>query len=76
MKDFLKGIIFISLFLPLIEGIITLYNQAVEFFCLKIASKSIKIKQELEQEGIQVETQAIGFQVPNVECDEDDDEGE
>ena len=76
MKNFLKGIILISLLLPVIEGIITLYNQAIEFLCLKIASKSIKIKQRLEQEDIEVKTQAIGFHVPNIGTEYKDNEGE
>ena len=50
MKNFFKGIIFISLFLPIVDGIVSLYNQIVEFLCLKIAAKSYAIKKSIEDE--------------------------
>lgn len=78
MKNFFKGIIFISLFLPIVDGIISLYNQLVEFICVKIAAKSYAIKKTIQSEEEQepVETQVIGFQVPNEIYEDDDDEGE
>ena len=75
MKNFFKGIIFISLFLPIVDGIVSLYNQIVEFLCLKIAAKSYAIKKSIEdEEQEQIDSQAIGFHVLNAE--DDDDEGE
>ena len=75
MRQFFEGIIFISLFLPFVDGIVSLYNQLIEFLCLKIAAKSYAIKKAIEEEDQeQSDVQAIGFHVSNAE--EDDDEGE
>ena len=75
MKMFFLGIIFISLFMPILDGIISLFNQFVEFLCLKIAQKTYAIKKMLEAENQEVCTQSIGFHVLNEE-EENDDGGE
>ena len=76
MTQFFEGIIFISLFLPILDGIVSLFNQFIEFLCLKIAAKSYAIKKMIESEDQeQNETQAIGFHISN-ESEENDDEGE
>ncbi len=72
MKDFFKGVIFISLLIPLIEGIISLYQQTMEFLCAKIAIKTYEIQKTITNEKEEeIETNAIGFTIQSY-----DDEGE
>lgn len=74
MKNFFKGIIFISLFLPIIDGLISLYSRLIEFLCLKIEKKSYMIKKSIQEDEKpeSSDTQVIGFEIPNKECEEED----
>ena len=76
MKDFFKGVIFISLLIPLIEGIVSLYRQAIEFFCIKIAAKTYEVQQTIATDEDKSETNVIGFTVKSEEVESYDDEGE
>ena len=76
MKDFFKGVIFISLLIPLIEGIVSLYRQAIEFFCVKIAAKTYEVQQTIATDEDKSETNVIGFTVKSEEVESYDDEGE
>lgn len=69
MKDFFKGVIFISLLIPLIEGIVSLYRQAIEFFCVKIAAKTYEVQQTIATEENKSETNVIGFTVNSEEIE-------
>jgi hypothetical protein len=77
MKDFLKGALFISVFLPIVSGVISLFNQFIEYLCTCIAVKTYEIQKDLVQpEGQEVQN-VIGFQIPsNDYYDDDDYEGE
>ena len=76
MKDFFRGVIFISLLIPLIEGIVSLYRQAIEFFCVKIAAKTYEVQQTIATDEDKSETNVIGFTVKSEEVESYDDEGE
>lgn len=76
MKDFFRGVIFISLLIPLIEGIVSLYRQAIEFFCIKIAAKTYEVQQTIATDEDKSETNVIGFTVKSEEVESYDDEGE
>lgn len=61
MIYFLFGILFAYLVLPLIENVSTIFTQLTELICMKIASKTFKIKKSLEEEP-EHNSQVIGFQ--------------
>ncbi len=67
MKNFLKGIFLVALVLPLIDGLTSIFNQAVEYICMKIASKTVEIQKTIAEQASQEEvcTNVVGFQVPN-----------
>lgn len=71
MKDFLTGVIFISLALPCIEGIVTVFNQGLECICTRIAVKTYELKKTLQEEP-EEETRVIGFQVPSYDDEEEE----
>ena len=73
MKNFIKGIFFISLLLPILNGIISIYNYIIDFICTHIAYKTFEIQKKITPEE-KIETYAIGFQAPLNSYD--DDEGE
>ena len=64
MKNFLKGVLFISFLLPVINEIITLISQFNQYLCIIIQSSNQK------------NDSVIGFQIPNILNEEDDEEGE
>lgn len=76
MINFLTGIIFIVLILPILENIMNIINYLVEYIDVKIAYKIYLIKEKIpdQEEGQDSFIQNIGFQVPNEILDEDDDE--
>jgi len=69
MKNFLYGIFFISIVYPIINGIIVLFSQGIEYLCTCIAVKTAKKQMELPQQEEEepISTQCIGFQVPSKE---------
>lgn len=73
MTEFFYGVLFIALGLPLIEGIISLYNQIINHICISISCKTKKKQEQLGSEETQ-STNVIGFQIPDedYEYDEDD----
>lgn len=76
MKNFIKGSLFILLAIPLIEGLVNLFQTLIEFLSVRIAAKTYKIQKTLQEEENQEEhTYAIGFRMPdNEEYDDDDEE--
>jgi hypothetical protein len=74
MKDFLKGAVFMSIILPIISGLVSLFNQAIDFFCTAIAVKTANLQTKLPQEP--ESTNVIGFQMPEEYYYKDEDEGE
>lgn len=72
MKDFFKGVLFISLILPIINGISSIFCQFVEYICTKIAVKTAEIQSIEENEN----KNPIGFACINDEDEEDIHEGE
>lgn len=76
MINFLTGIIFIVLILPILENIMNIINYLVEYIDVKIAYKIYLIKEKIpdQEEGQDSFIQNIGFQVPNEILDEDEDE--
>ena len=73
MTEFFYGVLFITLGLPLIEGIVSLYGRIINHICISISCKTKKKQEQLGSEGKQ-STCAIGFQIPDedYEYDEDD----
>lgn len=76
MKKFIQGILFISLLLPIIEGILSLFNQIIKYFCTYIAVKTYNLEKSIEEKE-ETSNNPIGFQPPPIIEDyEDEDEGE
>lgn len=77
MKNFFKGVLFISFLLPVINKIITLISQFNQYLCTIIAYWIYQLQQNI-QSSDQKNDSVIGFQIPNIlnEDDEDDEEGE
>ena len=77
MKRFIQGILFISLLLPIIEGILSLFNQIIKHFCTYIAVKTYNLEQSIEEKEETTFNNPIGFQSTSIIKDcEDEDEGE
>lgn len=74
MKNFLKGVLFISFLLPIINEIITLISQFNQYLCTVIAYWTYQVQQNI-QSSDQESNSVIGFQTPNI-SNEDDEEGE
>lgn len=76
MINFLTGIIFIVLILPILENIMNIINYLVEYIDVKIAYKIYLIKEKIpdQEEGQDSFIQNIGFQVPNEILEENEDE--
>ena len=73
MKNFIKGILFISLIVPILIGIVSILNQLVEYICMCLAVKTAKKQAEAKPEE-EVHTHAIGFRIPTDEdCEEEGD---
>lgn len=75
MKNFLQGIIFISLLLPMIEGILSLFNQIIKHICTFIAVKTYGLEQSINKEEEETHN-PIGFQPPPIETIENYEEYE
>lgn len=74
MKNFLKGVLFISFLLPVINEIIALISQFNQYLCTVIAYWTYQVQQNI-QSSDQESNSMIGFQIPNI-SNEDDEEGE
>lgn len=76
MKNFLKGILFITLLLPIIDGIIEVVKALSDLYCTRIAQKIYAIKKEIEEDMEPEEPlhNAIGFHAPIHRSDEIDEE--
>ena len=78
--DFIIGILFATVALPLISSLESIIEQLTEFICVKIAAKTTKVQLELQKSQIEEQgeeqTYAIGFQIPSTpeEYYDDDDE--
>jgi hypothetical protein len=75
MKKFLKGVLFISFLLPVINEIITLISQFNQYLCTIITYWTYQLQQNI-QSSDQKNDSVIGFQIPNILNEEDDEEGE
>ena len=74
MKNFFKGVLFISFLLPVINEIITLISQFNQYLRTIIAYWTYQLQQNI-QSSDQKNDSVIGFQIPNI-LNEDDEEGE
>lgn len=75
MKNFLKGVLFILFLLPVINEIITLISQFNQYLCTIITYWTYQLQQNI-QSSDQKNDSVIGFQIPNILNEEDDEEGE
>lgn len=79
MKKFLQGIIFISFIIPILDALLSLFNQYIKYLATSIAVDTYKLEQQIKTEDDEVK-EAIGFRIDNVDVEEedeyDDDEGE
>ena len=74
MKDFFKGVLFVSLILPIINGLASIFCQEIEHICTKIAVKTAKCQ---EKKDTDEKKNPIGFVYSEDEEEEDEDhEGE
>lgn len=62
MKNFFKGVISVTLILPLINEFITLINYLNQYFCVSLTSKINKMQEEFSKEE---EILVKGFQPDN-----------
>ena len=49
MKYFLSGILFYTVGLPFVEGLVAAMNQTFQLICGKIALKTVKVNAELKK---------------------------
>lgn len=75
MKNFLKGVLFISFLLPVINEIITLISQFNQYLYTIITYWTYQLQQNI-QSSDQKNDSVIGFQILNILNEEDDEEGE
>lgn len=79
MKKFLQGIIFISFIIPILDALLSLFNQYIKYLATSIAVDTYKLEQQIKTEDDEVK-EAIGFRIDSVDVEEedeyDDDEGE
>lgn len=76
MKKFIQGILFISLLLPIMEGILSLFNQIIKHSCTYIAVKTYNLEKSIEEKE-ETSNNPIGFQPPlTIEDYEGENEGE
>lgn len=74
MKNFCRGIIFITILIPLLENLLNIIAQLTEYFCTKIASKTYNIRKGIQEEEEEPQkTFAIGFHAP-IEAEEYEEE--
>ena len=80
MKKFLQGIIFISFIIPILDALLSLFNQYIKYLATSIAVDTYKLEQQIKTEEDDEVKEAIGFRIDNVDVEEedeyDDDEGE
>lgn len=78
MKNFIKGIFFISLLLPILNGIISIYNYIIDYISAHIIYKTSEIQKKISSINTgaeeKMETNAIGFQMPLDDYCEDEEE--
>lgn len=72
---FILGIVFIYIFIPIIDNLLTIFSTWTEYISYKLAAKVYKIKQQLNISNEQEEeksnpigftTDCVGFQVENL----------
>lgn len=80
MKKFLQGIIFISFIIPILDALLSLFNQYIKYLATSIAVDTYKLEQQIKTEEDDEVKEAIGFRIDSVDVEEedeyDDDEGE
>lgn len=76
MKEFIFGMLFMAIALPIINGLVNIWNQAVECICAFFAVKVCKYNKEVQDlEGDEEEPHnPIGFCLPANTIDRDDDD--
>ena len=73
---FILGIVFIYIFIPIVDNLLTIFSTWAEYISYKFAAKVYKIKQQLNVSNEQEEeesnpigfatTDCVGFQVENL----------
>ena len=81
---FILGVVFIYIFIPIIDNLLTVFSTFTEYLCYKFALKIYEIKKELnitdEEEDekssnpIGFSTECIGFQMEKTLGDEQEEE--
>ena len=79
MKKCLQGSIFSSFMMPILDALLSLFNQYIKYLATSIAVDTYKLEQQIKTEDDEVK-EAIGFRIDSVDVEEedeyDDDEGE
>lgn len=73
MKNFIKGMLFISLILPIISNFTAILDQFAEWVRIKIAVASAQEQAKVNPEDIGI-TNAIGFTIPSEEPEDYEEE--
>lgn len=77
MKNFIKGILFIALIIPIIDNVLAIVSQLTKHFCTWIAVKTYDLEKQIaEAEEKPQQTFAMGFQAPSNDKYYDEDEEE
>lgn len=79
MQNFFIGIIFISLIIPFIDCIVSIFQQFSTYICTLITLKTYKLQKPLpeqQEEGEKENTYVIGFQAPPANNEEEEWEDE
>lgn len=76
MKKFILGVLFGVVALPVLDCVVSIIQQATQLEKTKLATKTVKVQSEYEEEPQEKPTKyAIGFVAPNSEeCDEEEEE--
>lgn len=74
MKNFFKGFLVALLLIPISDGLISIFNQFVQYVCTKIAVDTVELKSLIEDEVSEEQTFAIGFQAPSIEEEYEEEE--
>jgi hypothetical protein len=77
MKNFLKGILFISIGMPIINTASAIISQTAELVCTYIATKTLALQENLPDQEEETHN-VMGFAMPatEVEDEEEYEEGE
>lgn len=74
MQEFIFGIIFMSVFMPVLDNIMLIVAQFSKYICTILAVKTYLLEKSIPDDECECQTHAIGFEIPSISCDDEDEE--